>query len=157
MNGVHQVHEQHPFFVQATHEHARLHQAVEAIHHLLDAKQGTAIDCAAVHEVTAAIVALRHDLQAHFEREEQGGYLEEAMTRVPDLTPQANQLQKQHAEFLQLAERMVADAQCGDQPAGVWQRLLADYALFAKQLLAHEAAENRLLGRAFNEDMSGDL
>lgn len=157
MNGVHHVHEQHPFFVQATHDHARLHQAVEAIHQLLEATEDAAIDCHAVQTVTTAIIALRHDLREHFEREEQGGYLEEAVTRVPELVPQANQLQKQHAEFLRLAEEMVADAQCGDQPVGVWNRLKDDYTRFAKQLLAHESAENRLLERAFNEDLGGDV
>lgn len=153
MNGIQHTHEQHPFFVQAMHDHEKLHHEVEDIHQLLEHKAAGEINCEAVTAVTALINTLREGLRQHFEREELGGYLEEALTRVPALAPQAAQLQKQHAEFLRLAEQMTADAQCGDQPAGVWTRLKGDYARFAKKLLAHEAAENQLLERAFNEDI----
>jgi hypothetical protein len=153
MNGIPHVHEQHPFYVQAMHDHAHLHQAVEEIHQLLANRVGGEINCEAVTQATDLIVALREQLRLHFEREELGGYLEEALTRVPALAPQAAQLQKQHAEFLQLAEQMTNDAKCGEQPAVIWTRLTADYTRFAKKLLAHEAAENQLLERAFNEDM----
>jgi hypothetical protein len=157
MNGAHPVQDQHSFFVQATHDHACLHQTVEAIHQLLEATQDAAINYQAVQAVTAAIVDLQRDLREHFERGEQGGYHEEVVTLVLELVPQANQLQKQHAELLRLAEEMVADAQCGDQPVDVWNRLKTDYTRFAKQLLAHESAENCLLERVFNEDLGGDV
>lgn len=152
MNGVHHVHEQHPFFVQAMNDHEHLRRCVAEIHELLD-RHRDQVSCEAVTEATRLIVALRDDLRRHFEQEEEGGYLEEALTRVPSMAPQAAQLQKQHAEFLKIAEQMIADAQCGDRPEGIWTRLKGDYARFAKKLLAHEASENKLLERAFNEDM----
>lgn len=150
-NGIH-IHEADPFYVQALAEHRELHAAVERIRRLLasglsGAEGGpTAVD--AVH----AVGNLRDQLQRHFEQEEAGGYLEEAVARLPQIAPQAKTLQRQHREFLDLANAMLAAAESEDSATSMLPKLKTDFDLFAKRLEAHEAAENILLERAFNED-----
>ena len=156
MNGNYHTHERHPMFTQALHEHEHLHQAVDKIHAMLDKYAKHDITQGEVAEATGVVQSLYDQMRKHFEQEEEGGYLEEAITRVPTLAAQAAVLQQQHAELSQIAGQMLADAGSIGRPVDVWTRLKADYARFAKKLLGHEAAENKLLERAFNEDLGVD-
>lgn len=150
------VHEVNPFYTQARNEHRELHGAVESIRRLLDETNAADVTAAQVNEAAAAIIALRERLSQHFQQEEEGGYLEEAIVRVPTLAPQASQLQKQHGEFLVTADAMLAHARGSAPPTSIWRELKTDYERFAKRLQAHEAAEDALLGRAFNESAEYD-
>jgi len=156
MNNGYKVHEVNPYYTQAQGEHRELHAAIERIHHVLDETREIDASSRQVAEVTALVTALRDRLARHFEREENGGYLEEAIVRVPQIAPQAIILQRQHGEFLTAANAMLDHARSTDAAPLVWANLKADYALFAKRLTAHEAAENALLSRAFNEDSGLD-
>jgi len=150
-NGYH-VHEVNPYYAQARSEHRELHSAIERIHQVLDETREIDASIQRISEVTALITALRDRLARHFEQEENGGYLEEAVMRVPQIAPQALILQRQHGEFLSAANAMLDHALSPDAAPSVWANLKADYITFAKKLNAHEAAENALLSRAFNED-----
>lgn len=149
-NGYH-VHEVNPYFAQAQSEHRELHGAIERIHNVLEETPESDATSARVAEVTALIVSLRDRLARHFEQEENGGYLEEAIVRVPQIAPQAALLQRQHGEFLAAANAMLDHARSEDAAPSVWSSLKVDYLRFAKRLRAHEAAEDALLMRAFNE------
>jgi iron-sulfur cluster repair protein YtfE (RIC family) len=151
-NGYH-VHEANPFYVQAVAEHRELHAAVERIHKLLTDRPDGDATPEHVAEATRDIRELRDKLAQHFAQEEEGGYLEEAVGRFPQVALQAETLQRQHGTLLKLANLMLADAETGDKAPAVWRKLQADYDPFAKRLHAHEAAENVLLQRAFNEDL----
>ena len=152
MNHDHHVHEVNPFYVQALAEHRELHAAIEQIRRLLDSGlSGADVGQRAVN-AAHAVLNLRDQLQRHFDQEEGGGYLEEAVTRLPQIAPQATILQRQHHEFLDLANAMLAAAETGDSATSVLLKLKTDFESFAKRLEAHEAAENKLLERAFNED-----
>ena len=153
MNGNHHSHERNPLFTQAVNEHQHLHQAVEEIHALLNKHADRDVTEADVVEATNVVQSLHDQMRRHFEQEEEGGYLEEAITRVPALAAQAGVLQQQHAELSKLAGQMLADARSTGRPVEIWLRLKADYARLAKKLLGNEAAENKLLERAFNEDL----
>jgi len=156
MNGNYHTHERHPMFTQAMHEHEHLHQAVDKIHAMLNKHAEHDVTQSEVDEATSVVQSLYDQMRKHFEQEEEGGYLEEAITRVPTLAALAEVLQQQHAELSRLAGQMLADARSTERPVDVWVRLKADYARFAKMLLGHEAAENKLLERAFNEDLGVD-
>jgi len=156
MNNGYHVHEVNPYYAQARSEHRELHAAIERIHQVLDETREIDASIQRVSELTAHITALRDRLARHFEQEENGGYLEEAIVRMPQIAPQAAMLQKQHGEFLTAANDMLAHARSSDAAPHVWAALKADYLLFAKRLNAHEAAENALLSRAFNEDSGLD-
>lgn len=156
MNGGYRIHEVNPYYTQARSEHKELHAAIERIHATLDATRDVDASVRSIEKATVLIAVLRDRLAQHFEQEEQGGYLEEAVVRVPQLASQALQLQRQHAEFLQAAGAMLEHARSTEAAPLVWANLKTDYVLFAKKLNAHEAAENALLARAFNEDTGVD-
>lgn len=156
MNNGYHIHEVNPYFAQARSEHRELHVAIERIHAVLEETRESDATSARIAEVTALIVALRDRLARHFEQEENGGYLEEAIVRVPQIAPQAAALQKQHGEFLAAANAMLDHARSGDTAPSVWSALKTDYVRFAKRLRAHEAAEDALLMRAFNENPDFD-
>jgi hypothetical protein len=152
MNNGYHVHEMNPFYVQAVAEHRELHAAVEGIRKTLAAHDEHDVDDKYVKLVLCEIRCLRDKLDQHFAQEEEGGYLEEAVGRLPQVAPQADTLQRQHGALLKLANLMLADAEAGGDVAHVWRKLRTGYDAFAKRLHAHEAAENVLLQRAFNED-----
>jgi len=103
MNNGYHVHEVNPYFTQAKSEHRELHAAIERIHQVLDETREVDALNQRVAEVTALITALCDRLARHFEQEENGGYLEEAIVRLPQIAPQAITLQRQHGEFLSAA------------------------------------------------------
>jgi plasmid maintenance system antidote protein VapI len=157
MNNGYYVHEVNPYYSQARSEHRELHAAIERIHRELDVTREIDVSVGRITEVTGLIVDLRDRLARHFEREENGGYLEEAIVRVPHIAAQAMALQRQHGEFLATANVMLEHARSTDAAPQVWAALKADYDLFAKRLNAHEAAEDALLSRAFNEAAESDV
>lgn len=151
MNNGYYVHEINPYYAQARSEHRDLHAAIERIHHELAVTREVDASIERITEVTTLIVDLRDRLARHFQQEENGGYLEEAIVRVPQIAAQATTLQRQHGEFLATANTMLDHARSTEAAPLVWSALKTDYDLFAKRLNAHEAAENALLSRAFNE------
>jgi hypothetical protein len=153
MNNGYHVHEMNPFYVQAVAEHRELHAAVELIRKSLVARNEQEVDAKDVKLALCEIRCLRDKLDRHFAQEEEGGYLEEAVGRLPQVAPQADNLQRQHGALLKLANLMLADAEAEKDAAHAWRKLRTDYDAFAKRLHAHEAAENVLLQRAFNEDL----
>lgn len=155
MNNIYHIHEANPFCVQAVAEHRVLHAAFEQIRAALKTCCAAEATQAAVDEATRRIQKLRDGLAEHFRQEEDGGYLEEAAARNPPLAPQAEALQAEHRVLLKMADALLADARRAEPPPAVWNRLNNDYQQFEQRLRAHEAAEEALLQRAFNEDLGG--
>jgi hypothetical protein len=96
---------------------------------------------------------LRRNLADHFAQEEEGGYMEEAVGRVPRLGPCVAMLEKQQPELLTDIDRTIAIA--GAQPTTheQWKQIGADFGRFARALLKHEDIENRILQEGFNDDL----
>jgi hypothetical protein len=151
------THEANPYYLQAIGEHRELHAAIDRIRHLLEDRAESDATDDSVAEVIQSILAFRERLARHFTQEEEGGYLEEAIAQLPQVASQVDVLQRQHHEFIELADAMLANAGTADIAAIIWSRLKSDYDLFAKRLNAHEAAEDFLLQRAFNEDPGIEL
>jgi hemerythrin len=147
------LNESRPYYELALSEHHHLHQCAHCIQLLLESRTKDSARPADVAEVLGLLEKLACELKGHFEQEEEGGYLEEAITRLPSIAPQAAQLQKQHAELLELAKKAIADAKAQPKANAAWEVLNRDVGVYLKKLLAHEAGENRLLQLAFNEDM----
>jgi len=100
----------------------------------------------------AELGQLRDQMDAHFLLEATGGYLEEAVARLPRLSPELMQVQRQHAQLLSEVESLMELAGESSISIGAWKHIARQYALFAQQMLDHEAAETRLLQEGFNED-----
>ena len=99
--------------------------------------------------VIESLGALRADLAHHFEEEESGGCLEEAVSRQPNLSRDANRLEHEHPELLEQIDRMIEGLQALSRPAASTAKIKQDFRAFTEKLLAHEAAENRILKESF--------
>lgn len=152
MSDGYSVHEADPFYVQALAEHRELHTTIERIRRLLDSRDdGGDVRQKAIN-ATYAVARLRDQVRRHFAQEELGGYLEEAIARLPTIAPQAQVLQRQHGRLLETADRLLKAAETAPSADGLLSQLKTDFDSFADRLEAHENAENVLLQRAFNED-----
>ena len=96
---------------------------------------------------------LREVLATHFADEEEGGYLASALAVAPQFSERAAQLQKQHAEFLQTLERIIADLKAPEPRCQGWNEARLRVEKFLAQLRQHEAAENAIVQSAFGDDL----
>ena len=129
--GIHQTHD----------EHLRLHQLLDACRRALDF-QGTP-QPALLAKLQATLTELHDHLAGHFTQEENGGWLEEAVTRLPRLAKQLNVLEKQHAALLGRLALLIELMQTTPADKDTVKKAVAQFDAFAKQLLAHEACEER--------------
>lgn len=92
---------------------------------------------------------IRHELARHFEAEEEGGCLEEALAFCPQMAPEMAQIMAEHPRLLAELDRLIIEA--ADDAGKVRNRVLLrrDFDEFCRDLEAHERAENELLRRGF--------
>lgn len=107
----------------------------------------------ALPRVVSDLEALRADLADHFEEEESGGCLDEAVSRQPRLGRNADRLQCEHPELLANLDRLINTLKGRAQPHQQPDASKVEFRRFAEQLHAHEAAENRILERSFGIDL----
>lgn len=104
-------------------------------------------------QVVEPLIALRDFMRGHFAQEEEGGYLEEALSHAPRLCVQASQLERQHPQLLaKISDACDLAGKRRDDPS-VWPSIQEDARAAIKELLAHEAGENQLVQQAFNTDL----
>ena len=137
---------------EARREHGELHE-------LLSATRSKFAECilAPAEEKTGCIVKtldkLRGHVAEHFAREEAGGWLEEAIIRAPHLAHAATELEHEHKPLLERADRLLLNARGMSLQSEELERVRAEYEEFTAALLHHEAREERLLEKGFNEDL----
>lgn len=97
-----------------------------------------------------ALKALRAEVATHFQVEEEGGCLEEAVARCPSLSPQVAQVQNEHRGLLTALDALIQRCERIDQPTAHEAHSLRDdlYAV-VQRLREHEVMENRILQQAF--------
>jgi iron-sulfur cluster repair protein YtfE (RIC family) len=100
-----------------------------------------------------ALADLAHRLPAHFAREEAIGYLAEALEVAPRFHPRVEALQAQHVEFALEIDRIARLARAAGGAVRSWRVVHRDFATFAEVLIAHEEAENEIMGSAFLDDI----
>jgi hypothetical protein len=98
---------------------------------------------------------LGDDLRRHFVEEEEGGCLEEAVSRCPSVAPQADALQGQHAALLNSLDQMIAGLS-SNSPRAAADGFSSQLKRFCQDLLAHEAAENQVMRQAFGITVNGE-
>lgn len=137
------------FAVHLRAEHRRLHELLRGIETGWPARGKRVLSESQTPPVIDGLEALREELARHFAQEEQGGCLEEAVCRCPSLTQEANQVEREHPLLLERLEGIIVRARSGLRTADVARETKQDFKKFARQLHAHEAAENRILASAF--------
>ena len=106
-----------------------------------------------VDAMLAALHALRDHLRCHFEQEEQGGFLEESIARMPRLGPAAAAIMKQHPALLAELDALITLLSAGAVSAATWEQVGRSYECFAAHMQAHERSENAVVQEGYNEDL----
>jgi iron-sulfur cluster repair protein YtfE (RIC family) len=110
-------------------------------------------------EICESLHMLRDHLGDHFMQEEQGGFLEEAMTRVPRLSSAVRSIVAQHPALLAELDRVidqltiVEKSGAGPAEAKSWSAAVHAFEAFAAHMAAHERSENAVVQEGYNEDL----
>lgn len=131
-------------------QHRELHDLlVEARDAFAAANHATAAVAAAHHRLTS----LRKHLVRHFSQEEEGGFLEESLARMPRLAAAAREVLAEHPDLLGELDGLLETLPARDIDAAVWRQAGHDFEVFASHLLAHERNENAVVQQGYNEDL----
>jgi hypothetical protein len=153
----HTAHVRDPFFMQALSEHRDLLAETFQLRLLFQSCVQNRPDVDHSQELTRRLRLLWEHLSQHFLQEQAGGYLEEAIMRLPRIGPRAEFLQRQHGDLSTAASRLADELERLDPATCDWAREAWEFDQFVQQLVAHEAAENALLQEAFNEDPGSEF
>jgi hemerythrin-like domain-containing protein len=98
--------------------------------------------------------SLREHLEKHFEFEEMGGFMEEVMKALPNISPQVESLRRDHQilafeinDLYRRAERLILNSGPTSREIG------EDIKHFLHSLHKHERKENELILRVFLDDV----
>ena len=145
---MHDFRESRTYVVHLQNAHKQIHQAVGEIERELDAVNSPTDQA----QFCESLRRLRDTLAKHFKEEDEGGCMEEAASRMPRLSPDVAEIDKEHITILQLIDQLIE--RIGDVATNDFRE---SFQRFAKILHAHETAENRILYMAFGTgDFEGD-
>ena len=144
-----------PYINHLLAEHRRLHGMLGRARAAVRQMNGPDHD-ATLKDVARILEQVRSELSQHFKEEEQGGCMEEAVSRCPRLADDASRIEREHVQLLAELDRLIAE--CKDGPENFATRIAVerDFDELCAQLHAHEAAENALLRDAFGSGVNGD-
>jgi len=131
-------------------QHRELHDL------LLDARAalvGSTGGPTAVATARRRLAELREHVARHFAQEEQGGYLEESLTRMPRLSRAVRDVLAEHPGLLAELDGLLERFAARDSGGEAWRQAGRDFEAFASHLLAHERNENAVLQEGYNEDL----
>ena len=132
-------------------EHRDLFNLMHCVRSAFATAESPTPECRA--EVLASLRHLRDHLAEHFVREEQGGYLEEAVTRVPRLSAATRSILSQHPALLAELDRLITDLDPAANGAEAWRRADHAFEAFSAHMAAHERSENAVVQEGYNEDL----
>jgi len=107
---------------------------------------------APVKAVRDRLEELRDHLRDHFVQEEQGGFLEESIARMPRLSVAAREVVAEHPRLLAELDTLVDKLPTQDVRDDSWDEAAHGFAAFTEHLLAHERNENAVVQQGYNED-----
>ncbi len=131
------------------HEHHRLNRLLLEIGHEVARLVGPPADRTLLQRLETRITDLWDQLKAHFAEEEDGGCLEEAVTRCPALAVNLQSIMEEHSVLEQLLGQLLAEV---SDPSIAPAEVGAKWQAFYNKIRAHEAAETRLLRMAFGHE-----
>ncbi len=132
-------------------EHRALHDHLVAIRAVFATAEGTAAGRLA--SIREQLASLREHLHKHFAQEEEGGYLEESITRMPRLARAVEAVLADHPDLLAELDGLIERLSRPDIAKLSWEKADRDFAAFAQHLLAHERNENAVVQEGYNEDL----
>jgi hypothetical protein len=132
-------------------EHRDLFNLMQSVRTMFAAAGSPTPECRA--DVLAALHLLRDHLGDHFAQEERGGFLEEAMSRVPRLSSAVRSIVAQHPALLVELDRVIDELGIVTAGTDSWPRASHAFDEFAKHMTAHERSENAVVQEGYNEDL----
>ena len=132
------------------HEHQRLEQLIHRTLAVLpNWEERDAQDW--LPRITEGLVAIRTELTHHFRDEEQGGCLEEAVARCPQLSAEVQRIERQHEDLLQglseLVDRCQSRGRLSPEQSCAFEQELRQ---IVRELRSHEALEDKIMQQGFN-------
>jgi hypothetical protein len=105
----------------------------------------------------AGLVAIRVELARHFREEEDGGCLEEAVARNPQISAEVERIVAQHGDLLADLDGLICRCQAaGPLSVQQMQTMEAEVRELVRAVRSHEARENRILERGFSVCLEGE-
>ena len=137
-------------------EHRHLCRIIHDLRRAFNAPYDKARIAATVRETKGALSDLRDELRKHFALEEEGGYMEEAVARLPSISHDADTLLAEHPSLLAAVDTLISrlDAQSSNEEA--WEHRRDEFGRFAQAMMTHETNENWLLKLGFNQAWDGE-
>jgi iron-sulfur cluster repair protein YtfE (RIC family) len=103
-------------------------------------------------EMAFRMQELRDLLAEHFQEEERDGYLASALAVAPQFAAQAVDLCKQHQQFLDQLDKMIARVRDSEPASDYWRTVRDDLDQFLADLRRHERSENAIVQTALHDD-----
>jgi len=143
----------HPIGAHIQRQHHELQRLVRGIgHFFMHPPVDASLDDRST-QVCEMLAQLRHNLADHFSQEDDCGFMEEAVARLPRLGSCVLMLEKQHPEFLSELDHLILSVKAEQMTAEAWGRRADEFARFAQALFEHEDIENQILQEGFNDDL----
>lgn len=134
-------------------EHRTMTRMVREVDRRLQVCETAKWTAAAVEDWADALTTLLQHIEHHFAQEEEGGYMEEALTLAPRFTAEAHRLANEHTELLAGLVTLLGRLHRADGRPETFPDVAARYHEWRTRLLDHERAENDVLAHAFNVEM----
>jgi hypothetical protein len=96
---------------------------------------------------------LRATLEEHFQREEAGGYLEDAACKFPSVGKLVDRIIQEHPVLLTRLDGILETLSSPQITFPQWQIAHSQFAAYMKQQREHEHRENEIIQQGFNEDL----
>ncbi len=132
-------------------EHRQIEKLLHHLERCLDHMVLNGRTAAGIRSVAEQVEVLEKSLKCHFQREEEGGFLDDAVAAAPRCATVAEGLLDEHATLLTRVHELAKESreQLNTKQAN-WPSFAAALRNVIRQLKSHEERENELLRRAFN-------
>lgn len=104
-------------------------------------------------ELGTKLQPVRDTFSQHFEAEEVGGYLAEALAVAPRFRDEAEELRLQHTEFLERFDQLICRLHECEPPFTSWQQACEELDALLTDIKNHEGRENAIAQSAFEDDI----
>lgn len=139
-----------PYIGRLHREHRHINDRVNRIHSFLEQLTARLPTAAEIHQLTLELKGLYAELERHFDEEEQGGCIEDAVSRNPKLADEANRLFAEHAALLAQLSNLCRQLDENVEVVQSVSKVAGDFRVFADALQTHEAFENSILHQGHN-------
>lgn len=138
------------FAIHLTAEHRRIAECLRHVEHQLQLVRADSPGSRA--GVTKSLTQLRTELAKHFDEEESGGCLEEAVIHHPASAADASRVVHEHPQMLADLDTLIEKFTSSGGTDRSLGEIRTEFEHFAKRLRAHEAAETRIFQECFGTE-----